>query len=56
MSVRIDMPVIVNTFFSSDTSRSVTVDLVTSMYLNGFGNVSSSARRVELEVHCDDDR
>ena len=55
MSVRIDMPVIVNTF-SSKTSRSVTVDLVTSMYLNGFVNVSSSARRVELEVHCDDDR
>ena len=42
--------------FSCNTSRSVWVDLVTYMYFSGIGNVSSSARGVELEVHCDDER
>ena len=46
-----------STRFSCMTPRSVLVDLVTSMYFCGVGNVSSfGTKKGELEVHCDDDR
>ena len=38
------------------TSKFVWAILEMSMYFSGKGNVLSSARRVELDVHCDDDR
>ena len=45
-----------STRFSCDTSRFVWVDLVTSMYSSGTGNVFVPAHQVKLNVHCDDDK
>ena len=49
----IDMPTIVDPFLSRNTSRSVWACLVKSMYFSWTRMFLRSARRVELEVHCD---
>ena len=41
ISVSIDVPIIINSFFSCAMSKSAYVDLVTSIYFSGIGNVSS---------------